>query len=278
MNKAQSQPPYRLSVKTPTGSDDPAFSLTSVFVPTNRQNLASFISVNSEAGSNDYGKIRILRLPGTTQVQGPSQIANTFAADEAIQQALLPFRNNSRVLYGNLLTLPVGDGLLYVQPVYTLRETGEASYPVLRYVLASFGKEAGFGPTLASALDDVLGVRGSEDSLVDPEDPAEPGPTEPSPGDPGTGASADVQALLVEADATFEEAEQALREGDFARYGELEQEARDLLAQALELAAREEPRDAGGRGGGEAGGDGAGGGGNGQSDGGADGGGGGGGG
>ena len=238
----QSQPPYRLSVKTPTGGDEPQFSLTSVFVPTARQNLASFISVNSEASSDDYGKIRILRLPGNTQIQGPSQIANTFAADEAIQQALLPFRNNSEVQLGNLLTLPVGDGLLYVQPVYTLRQTGEASYPVLRYVLASFGKEAGFGPTLNSALDDVLGTRGTENSLVEPGEPGDPGPTDPEPPDPGggePGASADVQALLEEADATFEEAEQALREGDFAAYGELEQEARDLLAQALELAARE---------------------------------------
>jgi uncharacterized membrane protein (UPF0182 family) len=90
------------------------FSLTSVYVPQKRQNLAAYISVNSEAASDDYGDIQILRLPGNTQVQGPSQIANTFAADEQIQQALLPYRNNSKVLYGNLLTLPVGDGLLYV--------------------------------------------------------------------------------------------------------------------------------------------------------------------
>ena len=233
-DNTQSQPPYRLSVKTPTGGEDPAFSLTSVYVPTNRQNLASFISVDSEAAGEDYGKIRILRLPSNTQIQGPSQIANTFAADEDIQQALLPFRNNSKVLYGNLLTLPVGDGLLYVQPVYTQRETGEASYPVLRYVLASFGKEAGYGPTLASALDNVLGVTDTAESLANPADPAEPGTPEP-PQEPGgqPDPSSDVQALLAQAEEKFAEAEAALQDGDLQGYADAQQEARDLVAEAL---------------------------------------------
>ena len=81
-NKTNKQPPYRLSVKTPSGGADPVFSLTSVYVPNNRQNLASFISVDSDASQADYGTIRILRLPSNTQVPGPSQIANQFGADQ----------------------------------------------------------------------------------------------------------------------------------------------------------------------------------------------------
>src|SRR3712207_6440078 len=147
---------------TPQGS--PKFSLTSVYVPTGRNNLASFISVDSEPTDDGYGRIRILRLPDTTQVQGPSQIANTFAADDNIQTQLFPIKQNSRVLYGNLLTLPVGGGLLYVQPVYALRESGQGAYPVLRYVLASFGKNAGYGSSLTEALNDVL----QSGSITDP--------------------------------------------------------------------------------------------------------------
>ena len=64
------------------------------------------------------------------------------------------------MLYGNLLTLPVGDGLLYVQPLYALRaERRRRRYPMLQFVLVSFGEKVGIGTTLTEALDDVLGRR-----------------------------------------------------------------------------------------------------------------------
>jgi uncharacterized membrane protein (UPF0182 family) len=250
--KTNKQPPYRLSVRTP-GETEPVFSLTSVFVPQERQNLASFISVDSDASQEDYGKIRILRLPSNTQVPGPSQIANQFASDQEIQDRLLAFtRTNSKALFGNLLTLPVGDGLLYVQPLYTLRQEGEGRYPVLRYVLVSFGEDVGIGSTLTAALDDVLGITTPEES-VDPAQNPDLG------GEPGTGTpvSSDVRALLLQAEAKFVEAEQALRDGDLNGYAEASQEARDLVKRALATAVRE---NAGGGGDGGVGGGGTGGG------------------
>ena len=91
-NRTQTQPPYRLSVRTPSGGgDEPVFSHTSVYVPKNRQNLAAFISVDADAAAGEYGKIRILRLPGSTQIPGPSQIANQFteATDDLQLSALM---------------------------------------------------------------------------------------------------------------------------------------------------------------------------------------------
>jgi len=231
-NKTQKQPPYRLSVRTPSGGAEPVFSLTSVYVPQKRENLAGFISVDADAAQEDYGKIRILRLPGSTQIPGPSQIANQFGADQEIQDARLAFtRTNSKVVDGNLLTLPVGDGLLYVQPLYTLRESGEGRYPVLRYVLVSFGKEVGFGPTLTAALDDVLGE-------IDPtnEPVGEPGGQPQPEGEEEAPVAGDVEALLREAEEAFTEAEQALQDGDLAAYADATERARDLVAQALEAA------------------------------------------
>jgi uncharacterized membrane protein (UPF0182 family) len=233
-NKTQSQPPYRLSVRTPSGGDEPVFSLTSVYVPLKRQNLASFISVDADAALKDYGQIRILRLPSNTQVPGPSQIANQFASDQEIQDKLLAFtRTNSKALFGNLLTLPAGDGLLYVQPLYTLRQAGEGRYPVLRYVLVSFGEDVGIGSTLTAALDDVLGI-------TTPEDSVEPGTTPPPPdGSTGGGGQVpdSVSALLRQAEAKFTEAETALQNGDLAGYQAATNEAKDLVQQALDAAA-----------------------------------------
>ena len=103
-------------------------------------------------------------------------LSDGTVAPDIDPEAVLAFtRTNSKALFGNLLTLPVGDGLLYVQPLYTLRESGEGTYPVLRYVLVSFGKDVGYGPTLASALNDVLGITDGDEPFGDPGDPAEPG-------------------------------------------------------------------------------------------------------
>ncbi|MDP3968048.1 MAG: UPF0182 family protein [Nocardioides sp.] len=235
------QPPYRLSVQTPTGDDEPTFSLTSVFTPAGRQNLASFISVDGDASKENYGQIRILRLPGNTQIQGPQQIANAFAADESIQNAVLPFtRTNSQAIYGNLLTLPVGDGLLYVQPLYTRRQgSGEGTYPVLRFVLASFGRDVGYGQTLAEALDDVLGssqleqeIDGSEPDEGEDPPPDEAGTPDPEPGPDEPPAS--VEALLQQAEGKFAEAQRALADGDLGAYQDAVAEARRLIQRALQ--------------------------------------------
>jgi uncharacterized protein len=227
-NKANKQPPYRLSVKTPGDGSTPVFSLTSVYVPNKRQNLASFISVDADADRKDYGTIRILRLPSNTQVPGPSQIANQFGADSDIQDRLLAFtRTNSEAQFGNLLTLPVGDGLLYVQPLYTLRKTGEGRYPVLRYVLVSFGEQVGIGTTLQAAIDDVTGVR-------TPTPPATDG------GNTGGGAAVptNVRALLQQATAKFAAAQRSLQAGDLQGYARAQAEARTLVQRALAAADR----------------------------------------
>ena len=228
--KTNKQPPYRLSVKTPEGGADPVFSLTSVFVPNKRQNLASFISVDSDASQPGYGKIRILRLPSNTQVPGPSQIANSFGSDSDIQNRVLPFtRSNAKVIFGNLLTLPVGDGLLYAQPLYTQRSGGEGTYPQLRFVLASFGNKVGIGTTLQQAIDDATGT-----TTV----------PEPTPGSGGTGGSGgagdpvpqNVRTLLERASAKFGEAQRGLSNGNLTAYAQAQEEAQRLVEQALRAA------------------------------------------
>ena len=228
-NKANKQPPYRLSVRTPSGGPNPVFSLTSVFVPQKRQNLASFISVDSDAAQSDYGTIRILRLPSNTQVPGPSQIANSFGSDQQIQQQVLPFtRSNAKVIYGNLLTLPVGDGLLYVQPLYTQRNTGQGTYPQLRFVLASFGDAVGVGTTLNDALKDVLGTT-VKDNVSN-------GTGGSTSGGGGGAVSSDVRALLRQAESKFAAAQKSLEAGDLQGYAKAQGEARALVQQAITAA------------------------------------------
>ncbi len=220
------QPPYYLSVATPgEGSpDEPLFSLTTVYLPNSRQNLASFMAVNSEATSEGYGTMRILQLPSETQLDGPSQIANKFSSDRGVTQALLQFRqSDAQVLNGNLLTLPVGDGLLYVQPVYIRRSAAEGTYPVLQFVAASFGEDVGFGQTLDEALRVALGL--------------EPGsaPTEEETGGGDGGAQPEAKTpsqYLADASDAYNEAQDALKKGDLATYQRKINEMNDHIEDA----------------------------------------------
>lgn len=154
---AGNQPPYYMTLQMP-GVKKSTFSLTTPFVPRGgRENLSAFAAVNSEAGP-DYGKITVLQLPRSTNIAGPSQVASNFEAKPEVANSLTLLRQGgSDVVLGNLVTLPVGSGLLYVQPVYVRATSNTASYPLLQKVLVSFGDQIGFDDTVKGALNQVFG-------------------------------------------------------------------------------------------------------------------------
>lgn len=235
------QPPYRLSVPSGDGIEPDTFSITSVYTPVNRQNLAAFVSVDGDASSDSYGTWRVRRLSSSSQVSGPGQIANQIQSDEGVSQVVLPYntRENTRVIYGNLLTLPVGESLLYVQPIYSERTSGEGSYPILRFVSVSFGDDnVGVGTTLGAALADVLGVAAPEESITE-EPEGDEGSGEGGEGseEPSTATLEEqIRTLLADADTDFAEADAALAEGDLAGYQESVDTGRQKVEEALELA------------------------------------------
>ena len=154
------QPPYYLTMKVP-GTAKPAFTLYSTFVPQSsaantRSVLTGYLTADSDYGP-DYGKLTILTLPKQVNIPGPGSVENQFKSDPNVANELaLLNRGATTVDLGNLLTLPVGGGLLYVQPVY-VSSTGETSYPLLREVLVAFGNKVAFQPTLDAALDSLFG-------------------------------------------------------------------------------------------------------------------------
>jgi hypothetical protein len=234
-SSTRKQPPYRLSVATKTGAE-PTFSLTTVFVPQKKQNLAAFMAVGADAADpSTYGKFQILRLPDTTQVPGPSQIANQFSNDPKVANAIRAFKqNDAKVAYGNLLTLPVGGGLLYVQPLYTVRAGGSGNFPLLRFVLTSFGNNVGIGSTLDESLADVLTASGQSTTSTAPGSGSKTGNggTNTSPALPTSALQ-----LLRKADQKFAQADKALKSGDLQGYATAVDQAKKLVEQALETKA-----------------------------------------
>ena len=123
----------------------------------NRQILSAYVSASSDPDT--YGKITVLQLPPDTQTLGPQQVQTQLVGSPEVsaELGLLSRGGQSTVNYGNLLTLPVAGGLLFVEPVYIERANQESSYPQLARVLVFYNDQVGFGPSLSEALDEVFG-------------------------------------------------------------------------------------------------------------------------
>ena len=219
---AGAQPPYYLTLQMP-GAKKPAFSLTTPFVPRGgRENLSAFAVVNSDPGP-DYGKISVLQLPRNTNVAGPSQVASNFEAKPDVANSLsLLRRGGSDVVLGNLLTLPVGGGLLYVQPVYVRATSNTAAYPLLQKVLVSFGDQIGYDETLKGALDQVFGGNSG----------TTPGGTT-TPGGSGSTNNSSLANALASAKQAYADGLAALAKGDFAAYDKAQKRLKSALDAAI---------------------------------------------
>ncbi|MDN5605152.1 MAG: UPF0182 family protein, partial [Kocuria sp.] len=243
-DEAQDLPPYYMSLQMP-GDQRTRFSLTSSFIPqqsdSNTRNVMyGFVSANGDAGTGkdgekdpDYGKIDLLELPRNSVVPGPGQAQNLFDSDTEVSTELNLLRQGaSRVVNGNLLTLPVGGGILYVQPVY-VQSSGDASYPTLRRVLVGFGEKVGFAPTLDEALNKLFGgesgAQTAQDAGVDSSE-ADAGEGGSEGGSSSGGESPDLKKSLDEANKAMQDSSEAMKNGDWAAYGK----AQDRLNKALD--------------------------------------------
>ncbi len=224
---AGAQPPYYLTLQMP-GTKAPVFSLTTPFVPRGgRENLSAFAVVNSDAGP-DYGKMSVLQLPRNTNIAGPSQVASNFEAKPEVANSLsLLRRGGSDVVLGNLLTLPVGGGLLYVQPVYVQATANTSAYPLLQKVLVSFGDQIGFDDTLKGALDQVFS--GNSGTAA--------GGTTTSGGS-GSSSNSSLANALASARTAYQDGLAALANGDFAAYDRAQKRLKSAIDAAINAQSR----------------------------------------
>jgi uncharacterized membrane protein (UPF0182 family) len=235
------QPPYYIVAKDLAKNDNSSsFQLTTAMNRFRRDFLAAYISASSDPET--YGRITVLTIPG--QVNGPKLAFNAISTDTAVSQDLgvIGRDNQNRIRWGNLLTLPVGQGgLLYVAPVYASPGASDAasSYPRLIRVAMMYNDKVGYGPTVSQALDGIFGA-GAGATATGPAPATAPGakpstdgasaavpaqvaevPTPPvaalTPG--GMALSPAKAAALNEVQSALGGVRDAQRSGNFAQYG-----------------------------------------------------------
>ncbi|HEY3527817.1 MAG TPA: UPF0182 family protein [Nocardioides sp.] len=230
--KDENQAPIRMFVPDPrTGAL--TWSLTSSYVPNNKTNLAGFVSADSDPTSPDYGTVTVEQPRG--DLNGPAQAYSQLVSDPRISRKTQSFRlGDATPSYGNVVSMPLASGMMYVVPVYAARQqTSSSSYLTLRYVMVSYGSKAGIGNTLVDAISDMVG---------NTPPPANNG------GDHNGGhhekngthngaksAMARAHALLEKAQRDFAAADRALADGKGAEWVRLNHQARAEVAKALNL-------------------------------------------
>ena len=199
------------------------FLLLQPMVPNDRPNMIAWVAARMDAPN--YGQVQVYRFPADTTIFGPAQIEARIDQDPLISaQVSLWNQSGSKVIRGNLIVVPLDDSLIYLQPVY-LQSTGSA-FPEFKRIVVASPRQVVWAESLGDALRLLLAAEESG-GPGPPTPPPTPTPTPgpgatpgPTPGaTPGTELPNDVPGLIDFANAHFELAQTALRNGDFARYG-----------------------------------------------------------
>jgi uncharacterized membrane protein (UPF0182 family) len=212
---------YYVVMRMP-GEPEAEFLLLQPMVPRSRPNMISWVAARMDPGV--YGTTRVYRFPADTTVFGPAQIESRIDADGLIsEQITLWSQAGSTVVRGNLIVIPVGDSVVYLQPFY-LQSRGQALPEFQRIVVAS-PREVVWSRTLGDGLRLLLAAEAGQPSPAPGESPGlepTPSPTAEPGGSPGPGpALPDTVGELIDfANLHYELAQQALRDGDLATYGE----------------------------------------------------------
>ena len=212
------------------GEEGTSYVLLQPYNPLEKPNMSAFLIADSTP--ERYGRLIDYRMPAGSLVEGTGQVGNRIDQDDEISQQFTLWRGQgSSVVLGDMLVVPIGESVLYVQPVYLEAEQG--GLPEFRRVVVVHGDDIEWDDTLDGALAKIFGAADLAAPVTDdePDDPgadADPEDTAPLP--------RTVRDLLSDASDAFDRANEALRSGDLAEYQRLIEEAARLVERALSTA------------------------------------------
>jgi len=224
--------PYYITMSLPEYEEE-EFILMMPYTPRNRQNMVAWMGVRNDG--DNYGETFVHRFPQQRNVYGPQQIENRINQDPRISQELnLWAQGGSEVIRGNLLTIPIEDTVMYVEPVY-IESSNQTSLPEVQQMIVAYEDEIVMAGTFDEALEQILSLVDPDfetdveipDEPIDPEgdleDPADPEEDIEEPVDPAVPAEG-AEEILIELSDLFEAYQDAMSNGDWAEAGNIMEE------------------------------------------------------
>jgi hypothetical protein len=193
--------------------------LTVPFTPKDKDNMIAWLAGVSDGPG--YGQLILYEFPKQQLIYGPMQIEQRIDQDTIISpQLTLLGQQGSRVLRGNLMSIPIENAIIYVEPIYIQAVGGENNLPELKKVVVSYQNEIVMADSLELALAQVFDIQELLSTAI---------PTQ------STGSTATTAELITKANALFKEAQEAQKAGNWAGYGQKINELEQVLAQLSQL-------------------------------------------
>ena len=215
--QAQPMEPYYILAKLP-GSDELEYLLMTPFTPQNRDNMISWMAARSDFP--EYGKMLFYELPKEKLIYGPNQVEAMIDQNTTISQQLTLWnQHGSRVIRGKQIVTPIENSFLYVVPLYLQAEG--TNFPQLKRVIAIAGDKVVMEPTLDEALNALFGTQQPQAVANARHEPQTTGASGAGVHPPSDSGQARVQ---------FEDAQKAMQQGDWDKFGKAMEALKQLLA------------------------------------------------
>lgn len=217
---------YNVEIRLPDEPKD-GFMLILPFTPRQKDNMSGWLAAHCDPG--EYGKLVLYRFTKGSLVPGPAQMETFFNQDESVSYINRTFNNNqNKVLVGNLLVIPIGQSVMYAEPLFfQSTTTGIQAPPELKKVILAFNGKIVVGDSYSEALQKLIGSQPAKSAMAPPASAN----ASTAPAAAVRAPSADEAALAKEVLGQMDQADQALRSGDFAKYGELQKKIKARLQQ-----------------------------------------------
>jgi uncharacterized membrane protein (UPF0182 family) len=220
LQKTESEPfdPYQVLMPLPGETEQAEYARVVPFTPGNRNNMIAWMAGRSDGDA--YGKLLVYAFPASRVIDGPLQIEARIDQDAQIAgQITLWNQQGSKVKRGNLIIMPIGSGLLFVEPIYL--QAVRSPMPELRLVVLATQERLAYAENFDAALKQLLG---------------QPQKTTPMGNEPGKASetpavSQSVNDLIKQASQNFNDYQRLTSEGKLAEAGQKLEELKRTLNQ-----------------------------------------------